>query len=159
MYHIFFIHSSVDGHLGCFHWWEFRVQDTGLPENSQTQGILICVCSLGGIHLDSKTWLHPTACRLQCCTPHAKQQARQEHSPTHQQTGCLKSYETHRHPKTHHPMWPCPSEGKDSAPPTRVQALVPPTRKPTQVPGPTSPIGGGGQTTTLQPVERRPQTQ
>ena len=21
MYHIFFIHSSVDGHLGCFHVW------------------------------------------------------------------------------------------------------------------------------------------
>ena len=38
----------------------------------------------GGIHLDTKTHLHPTACRLQRWTPHTKQPARQEHSPTHQ---------------------------------------------------------------------------
>ena len=48
-------------------------------------------CDLSqGIHINTKTQLHPTACRLQCWTPYAKQPARQEHSLTHQQTGYLK---------------------------------------------------------------------
>ena len=72
--------------------WERQIQDAGLPENSWAQEILIGVYSPRGIHLDTKTWLHPTACRLQCWTPHAEQPARQEHSPTHQQTCCLKPY-------------------------------------------------------------------
>ena len=37
-----------------------------------------------GPHLSTMTWLHPTACKLQCWMPQAKQPARQEHSPTHQ---------------------------------------------------------------------------
>ena len=56
------------------------------------QGILNGKSSPGCLHLNSKTWLHPTACRVQCWMPHTKQQARQEHKPTHQQTGCLKSH-------------------------------------------------------------------
>ena len=71
--------------------WESRVQDSGPPENCWSQGILISMCSPGGINLINKTQLHPTACRLQCWTPCTKQPARQEHSPTHQQRGCLKS--------------------------------------------------------------------
>ena len=35
------------------------------------------------LHLNAKTQLHSTTSKLQCWTPHAKQQARQEHSPTH----------------------------------------------------------------------------
>ena len=63
--------------------WECWVQDAGLPENSWPQGILIGESSPGSLHLNSKTWVHPTACRLQCWMPHAKQQARQEYKPTH----------------------------------------------------------------------------
>ena len=34
--------------------------------------MLISLCSPGGIHLNTKTWLHTTACRLQCWTPHCQ---------------------------------------------------------------------------------------
>ena len=67
--------------------WEHQVQEAGLPENSWAQGVLIGMCTPRGIHLDTKT-----ACRLQCWRPHTKQPSRQEHRPTHQQTGCPKSY-------------------------------------------------------------------
>ena len=63
--------------------WESRVQDIGPPENSQPQGILIGKSSPRGLHLNPKTWLHPTAGKLHCWMPHAKQLARQEHNPTH----------------------------------------------------------------------------
>ena len=60
-------------------------------------------------------------------------------------------------------MQPCPSEGKDSATTPRVQPPVSLTRKPIQAVGPSSPTWGettqGTGTMTLQPVERRPQTQ
>ena len=72
--------------------WEHQLQDTGLPENSQPQGILNNKSSPGSLHLDSITQLDPIAWGPQCWTPHAKQQARQEHKPTHQQTDCLKAY-------------------------------------------------------------------
>ena len=39
-------------------------------------------------------------------------------------------------------MWPCPSEGKDPAPPTRAQAPVPPSQKPTEAHGSTYSPGG-----------------
>ena len=71
--------------------WERWVQDAGSPENSQAQEILIGMHSPWDIQ-DTKTWLLPTACRIQGWTPHAKQPARQEHNPTHQQIGCLKLY-------------------------------------------------------------------
>ena len=73
-------------------WWECRVLAAGLPENSWPQRILIRVSCPGGPHLDTKTWLLPTACKFQCWIPQAKQPLRQELSPTHQQAGCLKSY-------------------------------------------------------------------
>ena len=72
--------------------WEHWVQDAGMPENSQQQVILYEESSPRGLHLNSKTQIHPTVCRLKCWTSHAKQQVRQEHKPTHQQIGCLKSY-------------------------------------------------------------------
>ena len=42
------------------------------------------------LHLNNKTQLHSTTRKLQCRMPHAKQLAKQEHSPIHQQRGCLK---------------------------------------------------------------------
>ena len=109
--------------------------------------LLISDSSPRGVRLNTKTQLHPsctagcyTAGYLHCWMPHTKQLARQEHNPTHWQTGCLKSYEAHRHPKTHH-MLLRPAEWQDHAPPTRTQAPVPPARKPTLATGPTSPTG------------------
>ena len=64
-------------------WWELRVQTTGLTENLRPQGIFIGVRSHGGPHLSTKTQLDPTAYKLQCRKPQAKQQVRQEHNPTH----------------------------------------------------------------------------
>ena len=63
--------------------WESWVQDSGPPENSWPQGILISKSSPRGFHLNNKTWLHPRASKLQCWTPHTKQLARQEHNPIH----------------------------------------------------------------------------
>ena len=37
-----------------------------------------------------------------------------KHSPTHQQTGCLKAHLAHWYTKTHRFLQPCPSEEKDS---------------------------------------------
>ena len=62
-------------------WWELRVQTTGLTENLRHQGIFIGVRSPGGPHLSTKTQLYPTAYKLQCWKPQAKQ-VRQEHNPT-----------------------------------------------------------------------------
>ena len=45
---------------------------------------LIGVSPLGGCNFLTKTWPHPTACRLSAGTPQDKQATRQEHSPTHQ---------------------------------------------------------------------------
>ena len=63
--------------------WESRVQDFGPPETSRPHVILIGKSSPRDHRLNTKTQLHPTACKLQCWTPHAKQLARQEHNPTH----------------------------------------------------------------------------
>ena len=65
-------------------WWEHRVQTAGLTENLRPQGILTGVKPPGGPPLGTKTWLYPTACKLQCWRPKAKQPVRQEYSPTHQ---------------------------------------------------------------------------
>ena len=46
--------------------WQHRVQDTGMPQYSLPQGILNGESSPRGLHLNSKTQLHPAACRLQC---------------------------------------------------------------------------------------------
>ena len=65
-------------------WWEGQVQTAGLTENLRAQGIFISVRSPRSPYLNTKTSLYPTACKLQCWTPQAKQPAIQEHSPTHQ---------------------------------------------------------------------------
>ena len=57
-------------------WWECRVQTTGLTENVRPQGMLIGVSTPRGPHLGTKTWLHPTTCKLQCWMTQAKQPAR-----------------------------------------------------------------------------------
>ena len=56
---------------------------TGLTENLRPQGIFIRVRSPGGPHLSTKTQLYPTAYKLQCWKPQAKQPVRQEHNPIH----------------------------------------------------------------------------
>ena len=142
--------------------WEHQVQDTGPPENSQAQGILTGMHSSRGIHLDTKTWLHLTACRLQCWTPHTK----------NRKTGTESQPSADRLPKVVLTSQTPQNTPPDTALPIRGKRLssthqrtgwclpVPPTRKPTQGPGPISPTRG--QTTeergtmTLQPAERRP---
>ena len=64
-------------------WWEVLVQTTGLTENLRSQGIFVGVRSPGSPHLGTKTQLYPTAYKLQCWKPQAKQQVKQEHKPTH----------------------------------------------------------------------------
>ena len=44
------------------------------------------------LQLSTEAWHHPMASKLQCWIPHAKQQVKQVHKPTHQQTVCLKSH-------------------------------------------------------------------
>lgn len=87
--------------------------------------------SPGGIHLNAKL---PSGSNA----GYAKQLARQEHSPTYQQTGCLsctKLTDTPKHPSD----MALPIRGKkNSALPTRAQASTPPTRRPAQAPGPAS---------------------
>ena len=63
--------------------WEIQVQNAGSPENSKPQVILIGESSSRGLHLNTKTRVHPMASNLQCWMPHAKQLAGQEHNPTH----------------------------------------------------------------------------
>ena len=66
--------------------WELQVQTTGLTENLRPQGIFIGVRSPGGPHLDTKTQVYPTASKLHCWNPQAKQSVGQEHNPTHPKT-------------------------------------------------------------------------
>ena len=63
--------------------WESRVQDTGPSETSRPHVISNGESSPRDLHLNAKTQLHLTTSKLQCWTPHTKQLARQEHSPTH----------------------------------------------------------------------------
>ena len=63
--------------------WEGRVQDIGPQEISWPHVISIGDRSPKDLHLNTKTQLHPTASKLQCWMPHAKQLARQEHNPMH----------------------------------------------------------------------------
>ena len=64
-------------------WWDSQVQNVGLAEISWPHVILISESSPRDLCLNNKTQLQPTASKLQCWTPHAKQLARQEHNPTH----------------------------------------------------------------------------
>lgn len=50
-------------------------------------GVFIGMGSLGVWRFGTKTWLHPTACRLQCWDNSGQTIDRQEHSPTHHHTG------------------------------------------------------------------------
>ena len=64
--------------------WELHGGTTGLTENLRPQGIFIGVRSHGVPHLSTKTQLYPTAYKLQCWKPQARQPVRQEQNPTHQ---------------------------------------------------------------------------
>ena len=55
------------------------------------QGTLISVSSPGGRHFGTETWPHQQPAGSSAGTPQSKQPTGWEHSPTHQQTGCLKS--------------------------------------------------------------------
>ena len=61
--------------------WESQVQDIGPTEISRPHVISIGKSSPTDLCLNVKTQLHPTASKLKCWTPHAKQLARQEHKP------------------------------------------------------------------------------
>ena len=115
--------------------WECRILDAGPPENSWPQRIVIGMHSPGGIRLNAKL---PSGSNA----GYAKQLARQEHSPTYQQTGCLSCTKLTDTPK--HTIWyGLAHQGeKNSALPTRAQASVPPPRRPAQAPGPASFIRG-----------------
>ena len=63
--------------------WERQIQDIVPPETSQRHVISNSKSSLGELHLNAKTQLHSTTCKLQCWTPFAKQLATQEHNHTH----------------------------------------------------------------------------
>ena len=63
--------------------WDSQVQDTGPPETSWPHVISIGESSHRDLHLNAKIQPHSMTSKLQCWTPHAKQLARQEHSPTH----------------------------------------------------------------------------
>ena len=54
--------------------WESQVQDVGLPENSQPQGILIGKSSPRNLHLNAKTQLHSMTSKLQCWMPYTQTQ-------------------------------------------------------------------------------------
>ena len=60
-----------------------RAQDIGSPETSKPHVMLIGESSPRDLCFNTKTQLHPTASKLQCWRPHAKQLARQEHNATH----------------------------------------------------------------------------
>ena len=144
--------------------WEHWVQDAGPPENSWAQGILISICSPGGIHLDTKRRLHQPPFKLQCWTLHAKQPGRQEHSPTisRQVAKVILSSQT---PQSTPPDATLPIRGKRLSSthqstgnsPSHQEAYTSPWTNlihQASVPHTTESRGP----TTLQPVERKPQT-
>ena len=63
--------------------WESRVHDTGPKETAWPHITSIGESSPRDLRLNAKTQLHPTASKLQCWTPNAKQLGRQEHKATH----------------------------------------------------------------------------
>ena len=76
--------SSGPGIKPAVLWQECLVWTAGLTNNVRHQGILIRVKYPGGPHLNTKTCLHPIACKHHCWKPQAKHLVTQEHSPTHQ---------------------------------------------------------------------------
>ena len=126
--------------------------------------MLIGVSSRRGHHFGTKTWPHPTACRLQCWDASGQTTSGMgERTQPHPSADRLPKVVLSSQPPKNIPLdTALPTRGTSPAPTTSVQASVPPTRKPTQASGPTSatreqtPEEGG--TTNLQPAERRPQT-
>ena len=133
------------------HWWQ------------RSQGIFISVSSPGSRHFGTKTWPHPTACRLQCWDASCQTTNRAETQPHLSADRQLKVFLSPQSPLNTPLTGPCPPEGQDPAPPTSGQAMDPPTRKPAQVSRPASATRGQTSeargTTILQPAEQRLQMQ
>ena len=90
---------------------------------------MIGVSSPRGPQFGNKTSLNPTTCRLQCqkgSDQTTNKIGKQSHPSEDRLLKVVLSSQSY---KTHYLTWPCPSEGQDSAPLTRVQVPVPPTRK------------------------------
>ena len=87
----------------------------------------------------------------------------QEHSPELQYSGCPKSHQTHRHPKTHYWTLHYTPGRRSPAPPTRTPPHVSITRKPWQATCKTPPtvrkLYNKENSTNCQNTERPPQTQ
>lgn len=63
---------------------EYWFSNQKLPlGNPQLHGILIGETSPKGLDLSTKTWLHSKASKPQCWRPQNKNQAKQDHNPTH----------------------------------------------------------------------------
>lgn len=58
--------------------------------------------STKGLKVHTKTKHHPKASKLQCRMPLAKSLAKQEHNPAISRKDAQKSYQAHRHLKTHY---------------------------------------------------------
>ena len=61
--------------------WESRLQDTGPPETAQLHVISNSKSSPRDLHLNAKTQLHSTTCKLQGWTPYTKQLADRNATP------------------------------------------------------------------------------
>ena len=102
--------------------WETRAQDFESPENSWPQGILVDK-TLPNTSISTPK--RRAAKGQQEPVPRYPMpilQQTQKHNIAHQQTGCPKLYQTHRHPKTYYWICCCPSERWDPAPLTRTQS-------------------------------------
>ena len=69
--------------------------------------------------------LHPRANKFQGKTYQANSPTKQEHNPEHKNTGSQKSYQTHRHLKTHYWTLHCTPERKIQLHPPEHQCKLP----------------------------------
>ena len=120
--------------------WESWVQDIGPPEISQLHITSNGESTPRDLHLSAKTQLHSTISKLQCWTPHAKQQDRNTTPPISREVAS-----NHNKVKnTQKNITECGSahQRQDPGSSPRTQAPVPSTRKPTQPTEPNLPTGG-----------------
>ena len=106
------------------------------------QGILIGVSSPGGCHFDTKTWPHPTACRLQYWDISGQTTSRVETQPHPSADSLYKVVRSSQTPLNTSLDMTLPTRRINPTITTSGKATVPPTRKLAQVPGPTSPNRG-----------------
>ena len=102
--------------------WECQVLDTGPPEISLASRNINWCELYGGLCLETKTQLHPAACKLQCSMPKSKEPASQDCSPTNHQRGWLTLTKVTEAPKTRPLTEPCPPGKQYWDPPTKAWA-------------------------------------